>query len=149
MESHHSLPIKTRDSAVGVADFAVDRRSSARLLETSICASARELCVRSRLAESEACLAGLGSPPTKRSRFWDFPIPTTPAVLRLTDKVFDFSSLLAVWDSGEREGCSSATGDTAVGAWAVARLGVIRVEASVEIVGGVGRLSRRWVVLAT
>ena len=47
--------------------------------------------VRSRLAESEACEAGLGSPPVNRSRLFDRPTPAAPEVLLETDSVFGFN----------------------------------------------------------
>ena len=75
--------------------------------EVNISGLSARLKLRVLLAESEACAAGLVSPPSNRSKFLVFPAPAMPAESRVIEIVFEFCSLEVWVDSGERVGFST------------------------------------------
>ena len=78
---------------VGWTFFPEDRRLVDFCDEVNISGLSARLKFRVRFAESEACAAGLVSPPSNRSRFLVFPEPAIPAESRVIEIVFEFCSL--------------------------------------------------------
>ena len=77
---------------VGWAFFPADRRFVDFCDEVSLSGLSARLRLRVLLAESEACAAGLVSPPSNRSKFFVFPDPAIPAESRVIEIVFEFCS---------------------------------------------------------
>lgn len=93
------------------------------------------LSVRRRTAESDARIAGLGAPPSARSRFWPAPDPATPVSPLAIDVVCGFSSRALDSERGALDGDSIGLVERAMGVLVDDRLGFGIVESGFEIAG--------------